>query len=393
MQALHTRAAAPRWWRGARRAIAWAGALLVVVWPAAGADDAANEPALPGHPARFWERRADRVVQCQLCPRQCVLPPGRRGVCLVRINAGGDLRTLGYGNPVALHMDPIEKKPFFHVTPGAQVFSLAVAGCNMRCRFCQNWQISQVAPDEVAAQTLSPEQVVAWAVARGSRFIVYTYTEPTVFYEYMLDIARLARARGLRNGMHSCGYIRPEPLRDLLPYMDAINIDLKGFNPDFYRKMGALAELEPVLECLRTIHAAGVWLEITNLVIPGANDDPGEIRRMCEWIRSNLGPDVPLHFSRFSPAFRLRNLPPTPLETLTRAREIALAAGLRFVYIGNVPGNPAENTTCPGCGKVIIRRVGYRPEEVHLRDGACAFCGHAVPGRWAFPAAAAAAGE
>ena len=332
--------------------------------------------------ASYWNKVKDKIVQCVLCPRRCVLDVGQRGVCTVRINKDGILYTLGYGNPVAVHVDPIEKKPFFHVYPGASAFSIATAGCNMRCLFCQNWQISQAKPDEVAAYDLPPEKVVEQAIKALSPFVVYTYTEPTVFYEYMLDTAKLARARGLKNGMHTCGYINPEPLRELLKYMDAVNVDLKSFNPEFYRKMNALAELQPVLDTLKTIRQAGVWLEITNLIIPGQNDDPKEIRAMCRWIKDNLGDDVPLHFSRFMPAFRLQNLPPTPVEKLEEAYTIAKDEGLKYVYIGNVPGNPRENTYCPNCGKLVIERLGYMVRPAGIKSGKCAYCEYAISGVW-----------
>lgn len=332
--------------------------------------------------ARYWTHIKDGIVQCGLCPRRCVLGPGQRGFCTVRVNKDGDLYTLGYGNPVAVHLDPIEKKPFFNVMPGADTFSIAVAGCNMRCLFCQNWQISQSRPDEETAYDLPPERVVEEAIRLNAPFIIYTYTEPTVFYEYMLDISRLARTRGLRNGMHTCGYINREPLEELLKYMDAVNVDLKGFDPDFYRRMGSMAELEPVLETLKTIKNSGVWLEITNLVIPGQNDGPAEIRSMCRWIKTNLGDGVPLHFSRFLPSFRLQNLPPTPLEKLEEASRIAKEEGLKYVYIGNDPGNDRANTFCPVCGALLIKRLGYESSVVGMKDGICEKCGYAVEGIW-----------
>jgi pyruvate formate lyase activating enzyme len=332
--------------------------------------------------ASYWNKIKDRIVQCVLCPRRCVLDNLQRGVCGVRVNSDGLLYTLGYGNPVAVHVDPIEKKPFFHVYPGKSAFSIAVAGCNMRCLFCQNWQISQARPDEVRAYDMPPDRVVAGAVEAGSPFVVYTYTEPTVFYEYMLDTAKLAKEKGIKNGMHTCGYINPEPLEELLGYMDAVNVDLKSFNPEFYRKMNALAELQPVLDTLKAVKARGVWLEITNLIIPGQNDDPGEIRAMCRWIKENLGPDVPVHFSRFAPAFRLQNLPPTPPEKLEEAYNIAKEEGLSYVYVGNLPGNPHENTYCPNCGKAVIYRVGYRVDDKGLKAGKCANCGYGIAGVW-----------
>ena len=332
--------------------------------------------------AQYWQKVKENIVQCLLCPRKCVLDVGQRGVCTVRINKDGKLYTLGYGNPVAVHIDPIEKKPFFHVAPGEPVFSLAVAGCNMRCIFCQNWQISQSRPDETQNYNLSPEEVVEETIKSNCKFIAYTYTEPTVFYEYMLDIAKLARGKGIKNTMHSCGYINAEPLRELLKYMDAVNIDLKGFTEEFYAKIGLLAQLKPVLETLKIIKEDGIWLEITNLLIPGFNDDPKKIKEMCIWIKENLGDEVPLHFSRFIPNYKLQNLPPTPIEKLEEAYKIAKEVGLKYVYIGNVPGHAGENTYCPNCGKIIVKRIGYEILENNIKDGKCKFCGYKIAGRW-----------
>ncbi|MFH1189774.1 MAG: AmmeMemoRadiSam system radical SAM enzyme [Candidatus Omnitrophota bacterium] len=346
--------------------------------PFASAEPSKSSPRI----ASYWNKIKDGIVQCVLCPRKCVLAAGQRGFCTVRVNKAGELYTLGYGNPVSVHVDPIEKKPFFHVLPGEAAFSLAVAGCNMRCLFCQNWQISQSKPDEVAAYDLPPEKIVDAAVKSNSPIIVYTYTEPTVFYEYMLDIAKLAKAKGLRNGMHSCGYINPEPLKELLVYMDAVNVDLKGFSPEFYARMGDGASLEPVLETLKTVKGEGVWLEITNLIIPGQNDDPGEIRAMCRWIKDNLGAEVPLHFSRFVPSFKLMNLPPTPAEKLEEACDIAKQEGLKYVYVGNMPGNDRENTYCPNCGKLAISRRGYQVSAAGMSGSRCANCGYALEGIW-----------
>jgi pyruvate formate lyase activating enzyme len=332
--------------------------------------------------AQYWQKVKENIVQCLLCPRKCVLDVGQRGVCTVRINKDGKLYTLGYGNPVAVHIDPIEKKPFFHVAPGEPVFSLAVAGCNMRCIFCQNWQISQSRPDETQNYNLSPEEVVEKTIKSNCKFIAYTYTEPTVFYEYMLDIAKLAREKGIKNTMHSCGYINAEPLRELLKHMDAVNIDLKGFTEEFYAKIGLLAQLKPVLETLKIIKEDGIWLEITNLLIPGFNDDPKKIKEMCIWIKENLGDEVPLHFSRFIPNYKLQNLPPTPIEKLEEAYKIAKEVGLKYVYIGNVPGHAGENTYCPNCGKIIVKRIGYEILENNINDGKCKFCGYKIAGRW-----------
>ena len=344
---------------------------------------AGYDSKMPPRVASYWQRVRDNIVQCLLCPRKCILDLGQRGVCTVRINKDGMLYTLGYGNPVAVNVDPIEKKPFFHVLPGTNAFSIAVAGCNMRCLFCQNWQISQSRPDETVNYDLSPEDVVNKAIEAKCPFIVYTYTEPTVFYEYMLDIAKLAKAKGLKNGMHTCGYINPEPLKELLKYMDAVNVDLKGFNEAFYNKMGMMAELKPVLETIKTIKQEGVWLELTALIIPGQNDNPEEIKKMCLWIKENLGDDVPLHFSRFMPSFKLQNLPPTPVKKLEEAYNIAKGVGLKYVYIGNVPGHFNESTYCPNCSKLLIGRIGYQIFANNIKDGKCKFCGYKIPGIWA----------
>ncbi len=332
--------------------------------------------------ARFWKALEDKLVQCQLCPRRCVIPLGQRGICGVRENVDGQLYTYGYGNPVAVHIDPIEKKPFFHVWPAARAFSIAVAGCNMRCLFCQNWQISQARPDEVMGYRLSPEEIVKLAEEYNSKWVVYTYTEPTVFYEYMYDTAILVKKAGMFNGMHTCGYVNPEPLRQLLPYIDAVNVDLKGFSEEFYNQMGLMASLEPVLQTLKIIKESGTWLEITNLVIPGFNDSPDVVEKMCNWIVQNLGRDVPLHFSRFYPNHKLANVSPTPVKTLEECVEIAHKAGIRFVYIGNVPGHKYENTYCPKCGQILIRRIGYKVLFNRIQNGHCPYCGEDIPGLW-----------
>lgn len=335
-----------------------------------------------GHVASYWDKINSEFVQCKLCPRNCVIADGQRGACTVRINKGGTLYTLGYGNPVSIAIDPIEKKPFFHVAPGQRVFSLAVAGCNMRCLFCQNWQISQSKPDEVDSFKMSPEEIIDAAIKKKCNYIAYTYTEPIVFYEYMLDICKIAKAKGLKNTMHTCGYVNKEPLTELLKYMDAVNVDLKAFSDKFYKKMGMMADLTPVLETIKTVREKGVWLEITNLLIPGENDSPEEIRKMCVWIKENLGTEVPLHFSRFTPTFKLTNLPPTPVEKLKEARDIAMRTGLKYVYIGNVPGYTGENTQCPNCGKVVIARRGYLVQEINVENGKCKFCGYKIAGIW-----------
>lgn len=322
-------------------------------------------------------------AQCKLCPFRCFLPEGSRGICRVRMNVGGKLRTLVYAQPVSVHIDPIEKKPVYHMFPGSKIFSIATVGCNLRCSFCQNWEISQAYPEQARASgtIMSPAQVVEAAIENNCQAIAYTYSEPAVFFEYVLDTAKLAKQRGLKNVLVSAGYINPEPLRELAPYLDVVKIDLKGFNQGFYRRVVG-GDLEYVLVTLKELHKLNVLTEVVNLVVPTLNDDMGEITRMAEWIYNNLGPDTPLFFSRFGPQYKLANLPATPVETLEEARAIALKAGLRYVYIGNVPGHSGENTYCPRCGKVLIRRYGYAILENNIKNGKCVFCGEEIPGIW-----------
>jgi pyruvate formate lyase activating enzyme len=334
----------------------------------------------------LYYRLADekkQTVACLLCPRACVIAKGETGFCRARMNVSGKLYSLGYAKPCAAHVDPIEKKPFFNVLPRTTSFSIASAGCNLRCRFCQNWQISQISPSETTNMDLPAGKVLEHARRQGCRSIAYTYTEPTNFYEYMLDTAKTAKGSGMLNIYHSNGYINEEPLLQLCKYLDAANIDLKGFSPQFYRKY-CEAELEPVLNTIRILKRSGVWVEITNLVIPGHNDDAETIQRMCNWIRTNAGPDVPIHFSRFFPMYRMTGIAPTPLETLERAREIGLKSGLHYVYLGNVPGHAGENTYCPKCRKMVIQRRGYGVLEYQLKSGGkCRFCGEKIGGIWA----------
>ncbi len=331
--------------------------------------------------ALYYEKLENRTVQCHICPRHCIILEGKRGFCGVRENREGVLYALSYGKLVSVHVDPIEKKPLFHFYPSTTAFSIATAGCNLRCKFCQNWEISQRKPEEVQYSYIEPSDLIKKVKEVGSPTIAYTYTEPTIFYEYMLETARLAKQEGIRNIMHSCGYINEGPLRELIPYMDAANIDLKGFSDDYYRKLSE-ASLTPVLNTLRILKKEKVHLEITNLLLPGFNDDPELIRRMCLWIKDYLGADTPLHFSRFFPMYKLLNLNPTPVESLERARRIALECGLKYVYIGNLAGHPAENTYCPLCGKLLIERRGYFILQNHIRDGKCEYCGEKIEGVW-----------
>ena len=360
--------AAAAWWlqagERARRATAGAGA----------------EATADLHEARWYEPLANGLVHCRLCPNSCRLPDGKIGLCKVRKNVGGKLYTLSYGQLAAAHVDPIEKKPFYHVLPGAQAFSLATPGCNMRCLFCQNWEISQSFPWQVATQAATPAQVVDAALRSGAQAIAFTYSEPTIFYEYMLDIAKLAKANGLKTLVVSNGYIEPDPLRELLPFIDAYKVDFKAFNPQFYVDFTG-GRREPILEAMKIIQASGTWLEIVTLLVPGQNDGDAEIRQLSRWIQANLGPDVPLHFSRFHPQHKLANLPPTPFETVVRARDIALSEGLRYVYTGNVPYPEGDSTRSPKTGEIVIARKGYFVVRNDLVDGR-APDGTPIPGIW-----------
>ena len=336
------------------------------------------------HPALFYDQIAKGLVECRLCPRKCEVEDGQRGDCLVRENRGGKYYTLVYGNPCAVHQDPIEKKPFFHVLPGTLSFSIATAGCNLHCKFCQNWEISQARPEKTYNFTLPPDQVVAGAKEGKCPSIAYTYVEPIIFYEYMLDTSRLAKKAGVLNVCHSAGYVNSQPLERLTEVLDAACIDLKSFDPQFYRDLVG-GELAPVLRTLKTLRKKKVHLEIVNLLIPQFNDRPETLKKMCAWIRDELGPLTPLHFSRFYPLYKMQNHFPTPVSALEQAREIALKAGLKYVYIGNLPGNQAESTFCHQCGKLIIERTGYHLGEVKMKDGACGYCGAKIPGIWKKP--------
>jgi len=320
-------------------------------------------------------------ARCDLCPRLCRLAPGQRGLCRVRENRDGKIYSLVFGNPCGLYLDPVERNPFFHVLPGSASLSLTTAGCNFNCRFCQTWEISQASPEDVFGLDLPPEAVIARARQMGARSVAYTFVEPVIFIEYLIEVGRLARQAGLLSLVHSNGFINPGPLDDLCRAVDGANIDLKGFSQDYYREV-CDGDLEPVLETLKALRRKNVHLEITNLVVPGKNDDPAAIREMSLWIKRELGPETPLHFLRFYPIYKLRNLPPTPVARLEAARAAALSAGLKYVYVGNVPGHEAENTFCPECKRRLIQRTGFMVGQVNLEGGRCRFCGASIPGLW-----------
>jgi pyruvate formate lyase activating enzyme len=320
-------------------------------------------------------------IECTLCPHGCRLADYEIGLCRVRINRGGKLYSLVYGKPCAVHVDPVEKKPLFHLLPGTGAYSLATAGCNLSCRFCQNWEISQADPEKTRNADLPPEAAVAAALAARCSSIAFTYSEPTIFFEYMLDTARLARARGLRTIWVTAGYINPEPLRELATVLDAANIDIKSMRDSYYREVCG-ARLQPVLDAVALAVRLGVMVELTYLIVPTLNDGMDEVRELARWIASTVGPDVPLHLSRFFPMYRLERLPPTPLETMARAYDTARAEGLSHVYTGNVPHDERSNTVCPQCGALLVARLGYTVRTMRVRGGACPDCGRRIHGIW-----------
>lgn len=347
--------------------------------------DPSNHPGFQGEVrpvvSKWFTPIGQNRLRCDLCPKQCELQPGERSPCLVRENREGVGVTLAYGNPALMQEDPIERKPFYHVLPSSQVLSISTAGCNLSCKFCELWDIALVKPEYVHAFQMTPEEIIALAQSSGVPAVSFAFGEPVAFFEYMSDIASLAKDAGLMNLIHTAGYIQPEPLAALCPKLDAANVDLKSFDPAFYREVVG-GELEPVLRTLISIRNAGIHMEITHLVIPTLNDDLDRIGEMCTWIVKELGDEVPIHFSRFYPLYKLSALPRTPVETLDQARAVALQAGMKFVYVAKVIGHDGENTFCPQCGERIIKRVGFMVEENQLVDGSCGFCGRAIPGRW-----------
>ncbi|MGD9504376.1 MAG: AmmeMemoRadiSam system radical SAM enzyme [Syntrophobacteraceae bacterium] len=330
--------------------------------------------------AMLYRKLDDGKVHCQLCSQHCRIDPGNRGKCGVRENQGGILQSLVYGRIIARNIDPIEKKPLFHFHPGSTSYSIATMGCNFRCLFCQNSDISQTPREQgiVLGQETPPEAVVAGALGSGCASISYTYTEPTIFMEYALDVARRAKEKGIANVFVSNGYMTGEALDAAAPFLDAANVDLKAFTDKFYEDQCG-AHLKPVMRTIEKMKRLGIWLEVTTLLIPGLNDDPGELRSLADFLVS-VGLDIPWHVSRFHPTYRLTNRPPTPVESVRKACEIGKDAGLRYVYVGNVPGEKGENTYCHECGSALIERYGYSVRTSGLRRGACTQCGAVMAG-------------
>ncbi|MBN1673255.1 MAG: AmmeMemoRadiSam system radical SAM enzyme [Kiritimatiellae bacterium] len=336
-------------------------------------------PAAEPREARFYEKLDGGKVRCGVCPRRCVVADGERGYCRVRENRKGTYYSLVYGYPVSIHLDPIEKKPFFHVYPGSKAFSLATVGCNFTCRFCQNWEISQASPADFRRPFVAPEAIAQAAAHAKAKTIAYTYNEPTVFCEYAIDCAKAGNALGIDSVVVSNGFIGAEAQKALLPHVKAVKVDLKSFSQAFYADMCG-GVLQPVLDSLKRIRESGTWLEIVTLLIPTLNDGADEIKRMSDWIVKELGPDVPIHFTPYHPAYKVRNIAATPPAVLRRAREIALGQGCRYVYGGGLPGGASENTWCPKCATLVVDRYAY-----HVTDhgkGQCPKCGERIPGVW-----------
>lgn len=332
--------------------------------------------------ARFYKKLSNRKIKCKLCPRECNLGDKERGHCGVRENQGGVFYTLVHSRVCAANIDPIEKKPLFHYLPGTVAFSIATAGCNVNCKFCQNWDISQSRPEQIPAHYAPPHRIAAIAWQNNCPTIAYTYSEPVVFAEFLMDTADAGHLAGVRSIVVSNGYMQQDALKQAYAKMDAVKIDLKSFSDSYYAKV-VKGRLKPVLESLVTLRKMDKWTEIVYLVVPTLNDGDTEFRGLAQWIKANLGPDVPLHFTQFHPQYLLKNLPITPVPTLERAKAIADAEGLHYVYIGNVPGHPAQNTYCPECSKLLVERTGFTANRLLIRkDGACPDCSHLIPGIW-----------
>jgi len=326
-------------------------------------------------------KHAEVTVRCLLCANRCFMSDGERGRCRARINDNGVLKSLVYGRPITTHIDPIEKKPFYHFVPQSQAFSLATSGCALRCKFCQNWEISQSAPEDYSVKYTPPLSIVNASESRNVPIIAFTYNESTVFTEYMTDIARVANSHGLRSVLISCGFMNEEPLDEMCDVLSAIKIDLKGFSEDFYRDVCS-AHLAPVLRSIKQVARRGNHLEIVNLVVPTLNDSDKMLHNLVDWVLGEVGPDVPVHFTRFHPDYQMLNLPPTPIHTLEKARDIAMEKGIHYAFVGNVPGHSGNHTYCPGCGKAIIVRQGFFVRKVDLVDGKCKHCNTEIKGVW-----------
>lgn len=342
---------------------------------------APDRVARGAHDARWWRRESDGRLLCTLCPRDCRLADGQAGFCYLRQNLGGRLVTLGYGQVAALAVDPIEKKPLFHFHPGTLILSMGTAGCNMGCKFCQNWDLSRAKDTQERTRTLPPTRVPELALDQGCRSVAFTYNEPTIFAEYVVDAARECRKAGIGTVMVTNGYIGREAADEVYPWVDAANIDLKAFTDEFYWKVTA-SHLSPVLDAILRIREHGTWIELTTLLIPGLNDGDGELAAACDWILANLGDEVPLHYTAFHPDYRMTDRPRTPAATLHRARRLARDQGLKYVYCGNLRDEESHATACPSCGAVLVRRDGHQVIDNRLGQAGCCPCGRRIAGRF-----------
>lgn len=347
----------------------------------AGADFTRKKGFIKSRPAMWWEKVGRGLYRCNLCPNSCTLRDGMRSVCQVREPRDGKLHTLVYGNPTAVHVDPIEKKPLYHFLPGKKTFSIATAGCNFTCINCQNWQLSQQPPEDTVNYDLPPDKIIDLAQKYNCSIISYTYNEPSIFYEYMIDTAKIAFDKGIKNTSVTNSYLNEKPLEQLCKYLDGTNVDLKGFSEDFYFKVTS-GRLRPVLDGILTMKKNNVHIEITNLLMPGYNDSDDMIKKLCKWVKKYCGENTPLHFSRFYPRYKLKNLQPTPEKTMKKARNIAMDSGLNYVYIGNLPAKEGEDTFCHNCKKLLINRTGYKINSNNIDKGKCKFCGTEIPGTW-----------
>nr|MDO8062244.1 AmmeMemoRadiSam system radical SAM enzyme [Candidatus Freyrarchaeum guaymaensis] len=327
--------------------------------------------------ARFYEVKGEGDVVCLLCPNKCFIKNGKRGSCGVRENREGTLYTLIYGSVSSMAVDPIEKKPLFHFWPGSDIFSIATVGCNLHCMHCQNWHISQVSIESGLTRDILPEEIIKAVEESGSKSIAYTYNEPFIWYEYVYDVAKLAHKKGILNVLVTNGYILEEPLREIAPYIDAANVDVKAMRDEFYKKICKVSSVKPVLETVVIMKELGIHVELTYLVIPTLNDDEDEIRKFVRWVKEDVDSDTPVHFSRFYPHYKLSELPPTPVSTIMKAQKIALDEGLHYVYAGNVPGY-GEDTYCPRCGEKVVERYGFTVRKCNLRGGKCPKCGETI---------------
>ncbi|MCS7227849.1 MAG: AmmeMemoRadiSam system radical SAM enzyme [Endomicrobia bacterium] len=332
--------------------------------------------------AMFYQKLLNKRVQCFICFRECIIPLGKRGFCFNRENRDGILYNIVYSKPSAVQVDPIEKEPVYHFLPSSNILCIGTAGCNFKCKHCHNWHLSQQQIEEITHYHISPEDVVKLAKKYKIPSISFTYNDPISFYEYMYDIAKIAKKEKIRIIWHTNATINEPPLKEMLKYTDAVTVDLKGFTEEFYKNQ-SLGKLQPVLNSLKIIKQhLNVWLEIVNLVIPTLNDNPEDVKKMCQWIKENLGEEVPLHFTRFYPTYKTTHLPYTPIETLETCYKIAKNVGLKYVYIGNVPGHKYNSTYCPGCDKRLIYRIHFEVLENNIKDGKCKYCKYKIAGIW-----------